>query len=200
MHAFWRSPDAVNEPAGYAAAPIERSEFLVGLLDRYCQPDDRVLEIGPNVGRNLEHLRRAGYRRLEGIEISGDAVASMRTTYPELAATVSIHNAAVEDVIGTLPDATYGAVFAMAVLEHIHPDSDWIFAEMMRICSGVVVTIEDEVGRSRHHVPRDYRAVFEGLGMQQIEDIDASGIGGLVPGFRARVFRHGHQAAQTASS
>ena len=190
LHAFWRSPDEVNEPEHYAAAPAERSEFLVALLNRHCVPDDRVLEIGTNVGRNLEHLRLAGYGRLEGIEISEDAVRSMRATYPELASTATIHNAPVEDVVRGLPDATFGAVFAMAVLEHLHPDSDWVFAEMARISRGVVVTIEDEVGRSRHHVPRDYGAVFGGLGMQQVEDIDASGIGGLVPGFRARVFSH----------
>lgn len=189
LHAFWRAPDAVNKPEEYAAAPADRSEFLVALLNRHCRPDDRILEVGTNVGRNLEHLRLAGYRHLEGIEISGDAVRAMRTTYPELAATATIHNAPVEDVIRGLPDAAFGAVFAMAVLEHLHPESDWVFAEMARICGGVVVTIEDEVGRSRHHVPRDYGAVFEGIGMRQVEEIDASGIGGLVPGFRARVFR-----------
>ena len=187
MHAFWRNPDPVNRPEAYSV-PVERSEFLVDLLARHGTSGGRVLEIGPNVGRNLEALRLAGYHRLEGIEISEHAVAAMRETYPLLAAIATIYNAPVEDVIGTLPDASFDIVFTMAVLEHLHPDSEWVFAEMVRVCRGVIVTIEDEAGKSRHHVPRHYKVVFESLGLLQIEESDPAGVGELGPTFRARVF------------
>lgn len=187
LHAFWRDPDEVNRPERYAA-PVARSRFLLNLVEWYCTPNDRILEIGPNVGRNLEHLRRAGYQRLEGVEISESAVAALRATYPDLATVATIHNAPVEDVIRDFPDTSFEAVFTMAVLEHIHPDSEWIFAEMVRICRRVLITIEDEAGRSSHHVPRNYRSVFEGLGLRQIAEIDPLGLDGLPRQFRARVF------------
>jgi SAM-dependent methyltransferase len=187
LHAFWRSPDHVNRPEAYAV-PVERSQFLLGLLARHADRDGSVLEIGPNVGRNLESLRRAGYQHLEGIEISDAAVQAMGRTYPELAAVATIHNAPVEEVIRTLPDSSFDVVFTMAVLEHLHPDSEWVFAEMARVSRGVIVTIEDESGRSRHHVPRNYRPIFEGLGLQQVEELDPAGVGELGPTFRARVF------------
>jgi SAM-dependent methyltransferase len=188
LHAYWRDPDEANRPEGYAV-PVERSRFLLTLLEPYCALDDAVLEIGPNVGRNLEHLRLAGFKHLEGIEISSNAIDVMRATYPELAASATIHNAPVEEVIRTLPDAKFGAVFTMAVLEHIHPESEWIFAEMVRICRGVILTIEDEASRTWRHTPREYRSVFEGLGMAQIAEAQPGGSTGLGRRFRARIFR-----------
>ena len=187
LHAFWRDPDEVNRPERYTRVAA-RSRFLVNLMEWYGTPHDRVLEIGPNVGRNLEHLRLAGYERLEGIEISERAVTALRATYKELAALATIHNAPVEDVIREIPDASFDVIFTMAVLEHIHPESEWIFAEMVRICRRMLITIEDEAGRSSHHTPRNYRSVFEGLGLEQIAEIDPLGLDDLPREFRARVF------------
>jgi len=187
LHAYWRDPDAVNRPEDYTL-PVERSAFLTQLLARYGGPSDRVLEIGSNVGRNLKHLRRAGYGHLEGIEISSSAIEAMQASYPGLAGSVTMHNAPVEDVIRTFDDSSFDVVFTMAVLEHLHPESEWVFAEMVRICRGVLVTIEDERGRSWRHVPRNYRTVFEALGVRQLDEIDPAGAGGLTPDFRARVF------------
>lgn len=188
LHAFWRDPDAPNRPGLYAE-PVERSRFLLEWIEPHVTRSGTVLEIGTNIGRNLEQLRLAGFTNLEGIEISASAVAAMAETYPELTAMATVQNAPVEDVIVTYPDASFDLVFTMAVLEHIHPDSEWIFADMVRICRGVIVTIEDEHGRSRHHTPRDYRAVFEGLGMQQVAEQESSEVMGI-DGFHARTFRH----------
>lgn len=186
LHAYWREPDAPNRAEGYVN-PIERSQFLLDLLEPFVSRDDPILEIGSNVGRNLEHLRLAGFKHLAGIEISSKALEAMRSAYPELVSAVTIYNAPVEDVIRGLPDGSFGAVFTMAVLEHIHPDSDWIFAEMVRICRGVIVTIEDEESQTWRHIPRDYRSIFESLGMLQVREDDPSAIGGFGSKFRARV-------------
>jgi SAM-dependent methyltransferase len=187
LHEYWREPDAANRAEGYAN-PIERSAFLMELLEPFVSRDDPILEIGPNVGRNLEHLRRVGFKHLAGIEISSKALEAMRAVYPDLVPAVTIYNAPVEDVIRDLPDQSFGAVFTMAVLEHIHPDSDWIFAEMVRICRSVIVTIEDEESQTWRHVARDYRMIFESLGMIQVREGDPSAIGGFGSKFRARVF------------
>lgn len=188
LHAYWREPDQANRAEGYAN-PIERSAFLLELLEPFVSRDDPILEIGPNIGRNLEHLRRAGFQQLAGIEISSKALEAMRVTYPDLVPAVTIYNAPVEEVIRELPDQSFGAVFTMAVLEHIHPDSDWIFTEMVRICRGVIVTIEDEASQTWRHVPRDYRSIFEGLGMTQVREGDPSSIPGFGNKFRARVLQ-----------
>ncbi|MFI5225135.1 MAG: methyltransferase domain-containing protein [Candidatus Limnocylindrales bacterium] len=160
------------------------------LVRSYVRDESRILEIGCNVGRNLAFLFDAGYRDLTGIEINSDALVKLREAYPELSATAELINAPVEDVIGDLPDDSFDLVFAMAVLEHIHPDSDWIFGQIVRIARTVILTIEDEHGVSPHHVPRDYRAVFEPLGMRQVAEHVVSADQGFPTVFQVRVFEH----------
>jgi SAM-dependent methyltransferase len=188
LHVFWRDPDATNRPERYLEH-AGRSAFLLEFARPYIRTDPTILEIGCNVGRNLAHLFDAGYRRLTGIEINADALAVLRNSYPEMAAAANLINAPVEDAIRDLPDGSIDLVFTMAVLEHIHPDSEWIFGEIIRVAASTVVTIEDERHVSQRHVPRDYRDVFESRGMRQVghRSLDREmGFGGP---FEARAFQ-----------
>lgn len=187
LHAHWRNPDGLNRPEDYLE-PTARSRYLLDLIRPYVGEQPHILEIGCNVGRNLAHLFDAGYRDLAGIEINTDALAKLREAFPELGATADLMNAPVEDVIRGIPDGSFDLVYAMAVLEHIHPDSEWIFGEMVRITRGSIVTIEDEKGVSSHHVPRDYQVVFEGLGLRQVRSQSVGATEGFPTDFEARVF------------
>lgn len=196
-HDYWRNPDdGANAPEDYAATEgpgagemrEKRSLFLVDLVKRHAEPDAKILEVGCNVGRNLDFLFRAGYKNLESIEISEKALEVMRSTYPEMAAQVRVYNQPVEDVIRDLADDSYGLVFTMAVLEHVHSDSEWVFAEMVRIAKDRLVIIEDEQCESWRHFPRRYDEIFESLGVRQIEKTDMTPDLGLKKGFVARVF------------
>lgn len=186
LHEYWRQ--SVQEPSLYAAVGPKRSEFLVCLVERFAPPG-RILELGPNVGRNLHYLREAGFGELEAVEISATAVGEMRTRFPELE-DVEVHVGTIEDNISRFDDREFACVFTMAVLEHIHADSEWIFAEMARIAD-VVITVEDEQGISERHFPRDYRKMFEPLGMVQVysEELNREQHD-LKNGFVARVFGH----------
>jgi 2-polyprenyl-3-methyl-5-hydroxy-6-metoxy-1,4-benzoquinol methylase len=186
LHEYWRDPSEENVPQTYLDGS-ERSQYLVGLVRDHAESESRILEIGTNVGRNLHFLRQAGFVCLEGIEINETAMKEMRHAFPDLA-DVTIHNSAIEDVIPTLPASRYDVVFTMAVLEHIHPDSDWVFAEIVRVCGRKLITIEDEISAGSRHVRRNYRRVFTRLGMRQLykEPIDRQV--GLPVGFVARVF------------
>jgi SAM-dependent methyltransferase len=188
LHAFWRDPDKVNRPEEYLAHE-GRSVFLLRFLRPYLGPDASILEIGCNVGRNLAHLHDVGYRRLTGIEINGQALDVLRDTYPELASTATLLNAPVEEAIRELPDRSMDMVFTMAVLEHLHPESEWVFDEMIRIAGSTIATIEDENGVSRHHTPRDYRAVFEARGLREVAHESLGGDAGFGTPFEARAFR-----------
>ena len=63
VHAFWRKPNDMNKPVTYVDAP-HRSLFLVERMRQYVPLDGNILEIGCNVGRNLNFLMKAGYTRL----------------------------------------------------------------------------------------------------------------------------------------
>lgn len=148
----------------------------------------KILEIGCNAGRNLNHLFQAGFSDLSGIEINERAVQLLKQSFPEMADHTAIYNAPVEESICQFGDGEFDIVFTMAVLEHIHRDSTWIFPEIVRIAKDYLVTIEDERGLSARHFPRNYKRVFESLGMKQIEGTRCDEIAELGSSFYARAF------------
>ncbi len=82
---------------------------------------------------------------------------------------MKIHNSSIEDALPQMNSNRYGLVFTMAVLEHLHTDSERCFADIARITRDHLITIEDESKVSWRHFPRLYQRVFEPLGLQQIE-------------------------------
>lgn len=188
LRRYWRQPwDMSNLPQDYLEGEA-RSKFLLEIVKRYANPDAKILEIGCNVGRTLNYLFGAGFEEFSSVEISENAVQLLKQSYPEMASHTKIYNAPIEEVIGDFKDSEFDVVFTMAVLEHIHTDSAWIFREIMRITKDSLVTIEDEHGISWRHFPRNYKKVFEPLGMKQIEEINCNDVDGLSSDFVARVF------------
>jgi 2-polyprenyl-3-methyl-5-hydroxy-6-metoxy-1,4-benzoquinol methylase len=188
LHAYWRQPPSgENQPEQYAQR-TQRSEFLVEVVQRYLAPEKSILEIGSNVGRNLVYLHRAGYV-VSGIEISSQAVQAMKMQYPETVNAVTIYNASVEHVMSGLGDGQFNLTFTMAVLMHIHPDSEWIFKEMVRVTSDFLITVEDEQAISERHFPRNYGKIFRSLNMEQLEEAICSDKGFRSPSVRLRVFK-----------
>jgi len=189
LHQYWRQPwDGSNLPQGYLEGKA-RSQFLVGIMKKYVNPDAKILEIGCNVGRNLNYLFQDGFKKLEGIEISEKAVRLLKEAYPEMASHTNIYNIPVEEIIKDFRDCEFDVVFTMAVLEHIHTDSEWVFHEMVRITKDFLIIIEDEHGLSWRHFPRNYKKVFDPLGMKQIEEINCGEVHGLGSNFFARIFK-----------
>jgi len=190
---YWADPkDAGNSPEAYMGR-FPMSQFLFDIVHCYAPVEAKTLEIGCNVGRNLNYLFQSGYKNLEAIEISDKAVALLKQAYPEMALHTKIYNASIEETIRKLGDRYYDMVFTTAVLEHIHYDSEWIFPEIARITKGYLITIEDEYATTDwRHFPRNYKRVFEALGMRQVKEIECSEVAYLPSnnkGFSARVFR-----------
>jgi len=82
LRRYWMRPrDGANLPENYLK-PIcgdRRSQFLLELIKSlHCNVNESVLEIGCNVGRNLNYLFSAGFDKLTGIEISEDAVVLVK--------------------------------------------------------------------------------------------------------------------------
>jgi len=186
---YWYKPPLANQPHTYIEGEL-RSQFLLRLIRECTTKDGKILEIGCNVGRNLNALYLDGYKSLCGIEICTDALELLRQTYPSLGKNCRFYNAPVEDAIGSISDREYNTVFTLAVLEHIHPDSEWIFHHVTRVAKKHLITIEDEHCYSGRHFPRNYREVFENLGMRQIKEVHCDSRFALNENFVARVFVH----------
>lgn len=189
IHDYWRTPDAANDPHGYLIYQ-PRSAFLVGLLQKYVPTEGSLLELGCNVGRNLNEAYQAGYSNLEGIDINPEAVQILKQSYPNMAKVATIHVGPIEDHLRSIGNKE--CIFTVAVLLHIHPTSDWIFAEMAKRVKTLIV-IEGESGAGWRHFPRNYKKIFENLGMRQVEEIDCTHVPELtgqgMENYVARVFQ-----------
>jgi len=97
--------------------------------------------------------------------------------------------------LGSASDGASGhfdMIFTMALLQCLHPSSEWVFKEITDRTT-FLITIEDELEHSFawRHFPRNYKKVFERLGMKQIASIDCSSmteLGSQGEGIIARVF------------
>ena len=189
LHQYWKQPwDGSNFPRDYLKGEA-RSKLLVEIIKKFVKPDSSIIEIGCNVGRNLNYLFHSGFMKLRGVEISGEAVQLLKESYPEMVSYCKIYNKPVEEIIKEFRDGEFDVVFTMAVLEHIHIDSEWIFPELVRITKDFLITIEDEQGVSWGRFPRRYKKIFESLGMKQIDEINCDKIDGLGSYFFARTFK-----------
>ena len=193
LHHYWRNADdEYNAPEGYTGKEDEsvgrRSDFLVELISRHLEPSARILELGCNVGRNLHYLHSAGFTQIAGVEINQAALDLLHATYPDTAGRAALHAGTIEENLPQFSDQEFDLVFTMAVLEHVHKDSEFIFAEMARV-GRMVITIEDERFLSERHFPRNYGPIFESLGLAQLSETQLNKDDhGLGPAFRARVF------------
>jgi len=188
LYSYWKTPnDRWNSPELYLQGH-ERSEFLVSIVKRYLNHEDSILEVGCNVGRNMQFLFDAGFRNLSAVEISAKALELMKLKFPIIAKSSHIYNSTIEDWVQSNSSLQFDLIFAMAVLEHIHWDSDWVFSYLSKMSKKYLVVIEDEWQVSNRHFPRNYKDIFENLGMTQLEEINCIDIPGLNKNFFARVF------------
>ena len=186
IHSYWKEPwDGKNKPTDYVPL-LERSQFLLGIISAYAS-QAKILEIGCNVGRNLNCLYNSGYQNLTGIEISKNAIEELAKQFPQLIENCNIINGSIEDQIINFNSNGFDIVFTMAVLVHVHPESEWIFKEMVNITGKYLIVIEDEVRTTWRHFSRKYKEIFESYNMQQI--LEARYIPGIDCNYVCRVFK-----------
>lgn len=167
---YWSAPmDGQNRAEEYLK-PVGRSLYLQGLIEKYCPPLSTALEIGCNVGRNMNHLQTELGLHTAGMEISARAIKRLRQAYPALAES-KIYLGDVVERIKDAPDKSYDLVYSMAVLMHLHPatpDSFW--ADLVRTAKKRIITIEHEMGVSERNWPRNYHDVLTPHGARQIHE------------------------------
>lgn len=178
---FWKNPKGSgNNPEDYAKH-IERSAFIHDLFVKNCVGETlSVLELGCNMGRNLNYLFEKGYKNLSGIEISKNAIEYGCKEYPLLAA--EIYNNSIENIIRNFAEDEFDVVFTCAVLMHLHVNSDWVFSEIIRIAREFIVIVEDQT-------TRDYKAIFEAEKFKQIEELHCKNYIPMGEVYVARVFK-----------
>lgn len=166
----------------YTAAPyaedlalklIHKPQGVVQFLHEFWSPQvtptDSILELGSGPGANLNYLYRLGYNTLMGIEIRQESVDKMNETFPELMTGCEVTVGSLENMLPRFSTDSVDIIFTMAVGEGIHPTSNFLFSEMVRIARKYICTVEMEVGNCSYLFARNYRRVFQRLGCSQIK-------------------------------
>jgi len=155
----------------YPTAPkwSSRSQSIINRLSPLITKENSILEIGCNTGRNLNHLRQAGYKNIRGMEISEQAVERLRIEYPSLA-TTPVDIGPAERSIQKYESNSIDVIFTMAVLEQVHPDSRFLFKEIARVAGKYVLAIEPGQGKRSHmQYPWDIKNEFTVAGLTFID-------------------------------
>ncbi len=77
----------------------------------------RILEVGPNLGYQLEALRRVGFKSLVGVEIQPYCVKKAKSMHPD----ITLIEGSALDI--PFKDNYFDCVFSHNVLIHISPES-----------------------------------------------------------------------------
>lgn len=190
-HERWATADH----DAYALEGQERTAYLVELVIGYkpLVPATRILEIGCNVGRNLNGLLQAGYEDLTGMDINQNVHKHMKEHYPEVYQK-SFYFGPLEFFLTLDPPpfkSLFDVVYTMAVMEHIHPDSEWVFEKIPDLLDkgGYLILIEDELNEDGLDFvyPRCYRNLFPQLTL--VHEEDSSHVPGLKKGYKTYVFQ-----------
>lgn len=185
---YWKNPSGRNKPNHYIQH-IKRSVWLhENIFKKHSDTNDNILELGCNVGRNLNYLFHQGFKNLSGVEINSNAVLLLKDTYPEMARMTELYNSSIEDAVVKFNDEQFDHVFSMAVLEHIPYESDWIFKEISRISKKYVTVLELETVSSQHIFARNYKEIFESFGLTELEGPDQLGQCDGLGGYAVRIF------------
>jgi SAM-dependent methyltransferase len=180
----WAERSGKYSPSYYAdIGPNEVSETLAEVLGHYVTEDARILEVGCGSGRHLAHLLDNGYENLTGIDINADSFDVMADHYPTLAETGTFETTALEDFLPDIETDAFDVVYTVETLQHVHPDDAWVFEELTRVTSDLLITAENEGnspqrGRGETEVSyvnddfplfhRNWKDVFSELGLAQL--------------------------------
>jgi len=180
-HDYWKTTtDQFNSPEAYLNASIESANLILSLIEKAgVTKNDKILDLGCNVGRTMNYLYNRGYRNLSGIDISTRAIDLMMKSYPDMAMNSTIYNESFEIFFKDTRALHFDCIFTCGVLMHVHKDSEWIFEKIVRL-TDKLITFEDETGIAKKNFPRNYKTLFESLGMKQTHEIQSLNLTGRI--------------------
>jgi SAM-dependent methyltransferase len=144
----------------------EGSKQLLSEIQSRTSPNDKILDLGCNVGRELNHLWQAGYRNLTGVEIGEEPVRAMREVFPSLAQGARILNASMTAAVREFKNGEFDLIYAHGSLVSLSAREQYVFDEMSRITRRWLLVLENEW--SGMLFPRDFGRVFSARGMREV--------------------------------
>ncbi|MDG5762043.1 class I SAM-dependent methyltransferase [Natronococcus sp. A-GB1] len=174
IHDRWAERTGAYSPAYYAHyGPNETSELLGAIIDRVVGPDAAVLELGCSSGRHLAHLHDHGYDDLHGVDINESAFEVMERVYPDLAATGAFTHGSLEEFVRDHEANRFDVVYAVQTLQHLPPEAEWVFDELVRLTDSLLVTAETDSDESTADAASSTDDISDsGSAVTDVRDVD----------------------------
>ena len=167
---YWKNPnDGNNNPLQYLGKgyfknqnALFRTNNLIDIIKSFKIKNPSILEVGCNVGRNLNALNISGFKNLHAIEINQNAINLMKEHFADTYQQVNISLGSAQEILKKFENGKFDIVFSMAVLQHIpNEDIDDVTKEISRICGNYLISYEAETYSSWRHFPRSYRMLYK---------------------------------------
>jgi 2-polyprenyl-3-methyl-5-hydroxy-6-metoxy-1,4-benzoquinol methylase len=162
----------VGEPSYYGTQRIISDKIGTLLVAAEAPREWSILEVGCNCGKNMNWLHSIGYKNIRGVEISSEAAEYAWSVYPTIADRIVVSDA--QSFLAMRYPNSYDVIYTQSVLMHVPPEEDYLFAQMSRVASKIILTCEVEMDQIscliRHKFARNYKDVFEALGWKQLLD------------------------------
>ena len=171
-------PGEGPQPDNFIALDAYSSPAMCDAIGRYASSKDApILDLGCNVGRHLDVLRRNGFTNLTGVDAMATALERMLTEFPETAKVSKLHNDLFQRFLRQQPDQFFDLLYSHgATIELIHPSFD-IVKHMCRVTRHYVVLIQNEI--RVHPYPRFWTYEFARNGFFLREALRP--VGGIPP-------------------
>lgn len=163
------------EPAYTEVQP--RRELPPQLIESFYPSENprsaKIFEAGFGTGVSLHVLYEHGFENLYGIELAPHAIEQFQSLYPNAEDSTEYEVGLFEEHLPEIDDREYDIVFSFSVLSIIHPDKRWLFDELARITSTLLILIEsekpaevveDNTNSWQHH---NYESIFKEAGFTQ---------------------------------
>jgi len=133
-------------PDNFITLDAYSSRALCEAVERYATAKDtRILDLGCNVGRHLDLMRRRGFTDLTGVDAMGAALQRMKVEFPETARAAHLQHDLFQRFLRNQPDAAFDVLYSHgATVDLVHPSFD-IVKQMCRVTSGHVILILNEI-------------------------------------------------------
>jgi SAM-dependent methyltransferase len=148
-----------QRPDNFIALDAHSSRALCDAIGRYASSKEApILDLGCNVGRHLDVLRRNGFANLTGVDAMAAAFERMLTEFPETAKVSKLHHDLFQRFLRQQPDQFFDVLYSHgATIELVHPSFD-IVKHMCRVTKHHVVLIQNEI--RVHPYPRFWTYEF----------------------------------------
>ncbi len=160
---YWekRGVGELHGPQQYVDLQESSHVLLEEVAQRASGPGAPILDLGCNVGRHLEELRRRGFTNLYGVDVQKMALERMAVVFPDMKAKAHIERGTFQEYLPRVPDRFFDVVFTHGATIELVPPPFPICRHLARVTSRAVVLAICENG---HSFPRLWETEFTRAG------------------------------------